>query len=515
MFGVALVIFREVLEMSLIVSVVLAATGGHPSRNRWIGLGFLGGIAGAGLVAIFTDSISDAAEGVGQELFNSAILFTAALLIGWTIMWMRKHAREMAQHLKKLGTAVVEGELPFYSLAIVIALAVLREGSEIVLFTYGAMISGTTSVTGVLTGGAIGITAGALIGVLLYYGLLKISTKNLFKVTGWLLMFLVAGLSSQGARYLSAAGYFTDFSDMIWDTSAILSESGVIGQTLGVLFGYSERPLEIQVIFYLATLGVLIIIMKIMDFKERGRMSTKNAAALILAGAVAFSASPAYATKKVYSPSVEGGELEFEWRGNYDFDHNSSKDGKQKDKLAVGYGVTDRWFTEVYVELEQEPDKDFKATAIEWENIYQLTEQGEYWLDAGIYAELKAPLEDGKSPKVELKLLLEKQMDEFVHTVNIVLEEEFGKHANGGLEPVIAWRSKYRLNPYFEPGIEYHASFGRFNQDKDFEDQDHQAGPAFYGKIGSIKYDVGYLFGLSKAAPDGELKWILEYEMKF
>jgi len=224
----------------------------------------------------------------------------------------------------------------------------------------------------------------------------------------------------------------------------------------------------------------------------------------------------AHATKKVYSPIVEGGELEIEMRGSYDFDHRSSKDGKQKQKYAVGYGVTDRWHTEFYVEIEKgATESDFEFTALEWENRYQLTEQGQYWIDVGLYFEYEVSFEDDKADKIEGKLLLEKEMGNFTHIANIIFEKQVGGDSEKETEGGLAWGSRYRLRKYFEPGIEFHSEFGELNKSKSFDEQEHLVGPVFYGKVGNIKYDIGYLFGISDDAPDGKLKWILEYEWHF
>ena len=108
-----------------------------------------------------------------------------------------------------------------------------------------------------------------------------------------------------------------------------------------------------------------------------------------LVGFGLFFPTQAYATKKVYSPIVEKGEIEVEARGEYDADERPSKDDVQKHKYALGYGVTDRWFTEIYGELERtknddDEDLDFQFTALAWEHRFQLTEQGQFPVDVGL-----------------------------------------------------------------------------------------------------------------------------------
>ena len=205
MLSIAIVIFREILEISLIVGVLLAATRGLEKRTPWVLMGLLVGLAGACVIAVFTDVISTTFEGMGQEVMNAAILFIAASLIAWTVLWMARHGRELTQHFKQVGEEVKAKNKPMYTLAIVIALAVLREGAEIVMFIYSAIVTGN-SIYQLILGALLGTCAGIAVGVAIYFGLMKIPTVKIFSVTSWLLIFLVAGMVASGFGYLAAAG---------------------------------------------------------------------------------------------------------------------------------------------------------------------------------------------------------------------------------------------------------------------------------------------------------------------
>lgn len=261
MFSIALVIFREVFEIALIVGVLMAATKGLAKRGQWVALGILAGIAGATLIACFAEAISQSFYGMGQEILNATVLLAAAVLIGWTVIWMTRHGRELTQHFRRVGQSVVSGEKPMYSLAVVVALAVLREGAEIVMFTYSAYITGGRPIDLVL-GFIFGITTGGIAGMVLYYGMIRIPTKKIFTVTSWLLMFLVAGMVTQAAGYLTAAGKLPELIPTMWDTSMLLAQDSLLGRFLQVLLGYTERPSGIQVMTYAMTLGVLIFLIK-------------------------------------------------------------------------------------------------------------------------------------------------------------------------------------------------------------------------------------------------------------
>lgn len=257
MLASAIILFREAIEIAMILGIILVATRGLPGRGIWIAGGVLAGVAGAGLIAVFAEAIASSLEGMGQEYFNAAILFTAALFIGWTAIWIRKNARQMSAHFRQIGAEVSAGKLPLYTLSIIVGLAMLREGAEIVLFIYGMSLSGQTTAS-IVSGCVIGLTAGTCCGLLLYYGLLKIPARYMLRVTSGLLILLVAGLAAQGANYLSAAGMFSDFSATVWDSSWLLSDSSVLGKTLHSLIGYSAQPTQIQLAVYLGSLLVLM-----------------------------------------------------------------------------------------------------------------------------------------------------------------------------------------------------------------------------------------------------------------
>jgi high-affinity iron transporter len=514
MFASALIVFREVFEIVLIVGIVLAATRDMPHRTKAIAIGFATGLLGAGIVAAFTGYISNLAEGVGQEMFNSMILFTAAAFIGWTLLWMKQHSREMKTRFTQIGEAVADGTLPYISLSIIIMLAILREGSEIVLFSYGMLATGA-SLQNLLMGAGIGMAGGTLIGVFLYKGMIRLPVKLFFQVTSTLLMLLVAGMMSQAFGYLVAAGSFEQLSNVVWDSSWLLQEGSLIGQSLKVLIGYTAQPTAIQLIAYLSTLGGLYLMLRI---TEGRKFKTRTAATAMIAGilVILFAPDAAHASKKVYAPYVEKGEVELEWRGGYKIDDESDVNGSWKQKLALGYGVTDYWFTEVYGEVEHDgaSDGNTELTAIEWENKFQLTQPGEYFVDLGALVEYVHFLEDDGADKLEGKLLIAKDTGNFTHLANLVVEREVGDNSEDETEYGAAWSTRYRYSPKFEPGIEIYSDFGDF--DNDFDEQGHQIGPVAYGQLTEhVAYDAGVLFGVSDAAPDAELKAIIEYEWRF
>jgi high-affinity iron transporter len=273
MLGSSIIVFREVLEAALIVAIMMGASRGVSGRGRWIGGGMLLGLAGACVVAGFADSISNALAGRGHEIFNAAVLITAVLMLGWHNVWMSRHGRQLAGDMQRLGLDVTVGTKPLSALLVVTSLAVLREGSETVLFLYG-LLAGGTERTALLGGGALGLAGGTLLGFLLYRGLLRIPVNRFFTVTGWIVLFLAAGLAASAADYLSQAGLLPALLPQVWDTSWLLNQSSLLGQMLHILVGYQDRPSGIGLVFYVVTVITIIVLMRVFDASSAPPAST-------------------------------------------------------------------------------------------------------------------------------------------------------------------------------------------------------------------------------------------------
>ena len=266
MLAIALLVFREVLEAALIVSIVAAATRGVPRRGAAL-LGGIGlGALGAVLVALGAGRIAALFSGVGQEVFNAGVLLAAVLMIAWHVIWMASHGRALATQMQGVGRAVRTGASPLTVLVAVVALAVLREGSEVVLFLYGMLAGGAGHLS---AGLALGLAAGVTIGLLLYFGLLRIPMRHFFGATNALLILLAAGLTADAMAFLVQADLLPTLGEPLWDSSALLGEHSLPGQALHVLVGYTARPAPVQLLAWLATLLLLAGGMRLADTRVR------------------------------------------------------------------------------------------------------------------------------------------------------------------------------------------------------------------------------------------------------
>ncbi|MGB7125702.1 MAG: FTR1 family protein [Methylovirgula sp.] len=276
MIGALIIVFREVVEAGLVVGIVLAVSQSIPHRLRYIFGGVAAGVCGAGLVAMFTGLIAEAIAGAGQELFNTAVLSLAVVMLTWHNVWMARHSREMTDELHAIGRDIRNGSKPLIALAIVVAVAVLREGSEIVLFLYGIIVSSGSSGISIFVGGMLGLGLGVCVAFLTFRGLVAIPVRHLFRVTTLLISFIAAGMAAQAVAFLEQADLVNQLDRTVWDSSSILPDDGILGRVLHTLIGYTDQPTELQLLVYIATLATIFILMKI--FSPRPRLLRQAAA---------------------------------------------------------------------------------------------------------------------------------------------------------------------------------------------------------------------------------------------
>ncbi len=154
---------------------------------------------------------------------------------------------------------MASGRKTLAAMAVVVAVAILREGSEVVLFLFGIAAGGGETLGSMALGSAAGLAAGAATSFVLYRGLLVIPPKRLFAVTNLLIALLAAGMAGQAAVFLNHANLIPSLGDQLWDTSHILADDSLAGRALHVLTGYADRPMGVQLLAWSAVFGALLL----------------------------------------------------------------------------------------------------------------------------------------------------------------------------------------------------------------------------------------------------------------
>lgn len=522
MLATAIIVFREILEAALIIGIVAAATQGVLRRGLWISGGVVVGVIGAVVVAGLAEVIVEWADGMGQELFNACVLLAAVAMLAWHNIWMASHSRELVAQMKQVGSAVKAGGEPMFALVLVIAVAVLREGSEIVLFLHGQAAQGLGSAA-MFSGSMAGLAVGAVVGLALYFGLLRIPTKYLFSVTGWMILLLAAGMASQAAKFLIQADMLPSWG-RLWDVSSVLANDSLLGALLHTLVGYDASPMGMQMAIYLLTVLVIGAAMKMVEQKDKQQNDNRQkvgalSSALVLVCALGLGwgndahAGPA---SYIYTPTVEKGEIEFEFNGGYE---NDGGDGEREDKFGIGYGVTNNWFTEVKAEWEKEHGEGTTYTGFEWVNIFKLNETGEHFVDLGVFTELKFPDEHDEADEVEFGPMFQKQIGPAVYNLNLIWVRDYGSQADHDTEFEYNFQARVIGEPMLEYGFQAYGETGDWDDMNDVNDQELKLGPALFGEVKAghghdkIAYDAAFLVGATDDTADYNLRFSIEYEM--
>ena len=266
MIKLAIVVFRECMEIAFLLGVILAVTNPVKNSRKYIILGSVGGITLASLFAFFAKTISESFNGLGDEVFDSSVILFTAMLISWTVVWMQGYTKKIRRDLSELSNRISAGIASQLMLVFVVAAAIFREGMEIILFIYSITSAGNIEGKDYITGIGLGALSGLLIGMLLYQGLMKYAGKYVFKISSILLTMIAAGLASEAAGIMTSSGIIESLSNQLWDSSWLVQNDSITGKILNITIGYDSRPNGMQIIFYFAT---IILTFGMMKFRSR------------------------------------------------------------------------------------------------------------------------------------------------------------------------------------------------------------------------------------------------------
>jgi high-affinity iron transporter len=237
------IVWRESAEAMLVVGILYAwlrnrADAATGMRYLWGGVA-----AGAGLalaLALVMLGIASSLSGNGLDYFQLAIMLVASGLIVQMVFWMRKHGRTLKKELEA-DMARNARAANWWGLLVVVALAVGRETAETVVFLYGlgAEKGGITNLPIVLV---LGVAAAFGTFWLLQQGTRILSWRTFFRISEVLLLLLAGALLVSGIERLIALDVLPALVDPVWDTSAILDDSGRVGGLIASFTGYRARP---------------------------------------------------------------------------------------------------------------------------------------------------------------------------------------------------------------------------------------------------------------------------------
>jgi len=269
MIKIAIIMFREFVEVAILIGIIMAATKNIKNSKYLISAGVIFGIMAAMIFSFFIKSIADSFDGIGSELFDVCIIMLTVASISWAVVWMQGYSKKIKENFKVTTTEIINNQASNYMLIMLVAVTILRETAEIILFLYSIASTDSMATIDYVIGVSMGCLSGLLVGAALYFGLLKIAGRYIFPISSFLLLLIAAGLASKAAGIMTSTGLLESFSDQLWDSSWLASDDSVLGETLSILTGYESKPNGLQVIFYFSTIIITYFMLKLKEQKNR------------------------------------------------------------------------------------------------------------------------------------------------------------------------------------------------------------------------------------------------------
>ncbi|MFD2192217.1 FTR1 family iron permease [Pistricoccus aurantiacus] len=261
---VLFIVWRESVEAILVVGIAYAWLKQSEARVglRYLWLGVLGGLVLAGLMGVGLMSAGSFLQGQAQEVFQAAMVLIACALILQMVVWMRAHGRTLKADMQQ-GLAESVADSRYWGIALLVAIAVAREGSETIVFLYGMGMAQLQAggITGFVLSAAIGFGLALITFWVLQLGTRVFSWKLFFRITEILLLLLAASLFVSGLERLIGFGALPAGPDPLWDTSAWLDDGSGLGGILASFAGYRAWPPFAVVVgyavYWIVVLGLL------------------------------------------------------------------------------------------------------------------------------------------------------------------------------------------------------------------------------------------------------------------
>ncbi len=247
------IVWRESVEALLVIGILqawISRQSGHSRLARFLWAGVLAGLLGSAGLAGLMLWAGDTMTGAEGEWLQALMTLLASGLMVQMVFWMHRHAptlkhsllREADQRLAHQGG---------WGLMLLALLAVSREGSETVVFLYGAGARLHDTALGLFAiGGVLGLVLAGLTVVVLRSSRRFISWSHFFALSEALLLLLGGALLVAAVDRISGQLLAMDMPDWVysavgesrWDSSALLSDSHGLGALLADFAGYRAAP---------------------------------------------------------------------------------------------------------------------------------------------------------------------------------------------------------------------------------------------------------------------------------
>lgn len=241
-----IILLREVLEISLMASIMLAISYKLKLSFKWFQFTFIAGMFGSFIYASAIQTVSNWFDGVGQEVVDASMLISIYVLLAILI----KNLLTPTASINKNSLNIV------LTMSACTFLAITREGYEVFIYI-GGFITDPSLLVSVALGSIIGTGIGTSAAAIFYYTLTNIENMRAITICIGILIFLASGMLLQASLLLTQADYLPT-QEALWDSSSIIPENTIPGQLLYALIGYEATPTAIQAGIYFAGITILL-----------------------------------------------------------------------------------------------------------------------------------------------------------------------------------------------------------------------------------------------------------------
>ncbi|MFO0210107.1 MAG: FTR1 family protein, partial [Pseudanabaena sp.] len=191
---------REGVEAALVVGIVMAYLKkvDRSSLNPWVFGGIGTGIFASFIVGIFLNWLVKQVENKEpmqaafySQFWQGVLGITAIIMLSWMLVWMTENAKALKGEIEgQIGKAIANEKSAGWAVFILILIAVLREGFEVVIFISAKLQGGLVPIVGAIAG----LVGAVTIGIALFQFGIRINLQVFFQAMGIFLLLIVAGL---------------------------------------------------------------------------------------------------------------------------------------------------------------------------------------------------------------------------------------------------------------------------------------------------------------------------------
>jgi high-affinity iron transporter len=243
---------REGLEAALIIGIIAAfllQRGEHRALTpMWAGVGFA--IVLCGLFAVAVQAFGRNLTFTQREVLEATLSIVAVAGVTYMVVWMKRHSRELKGQLEtEAAAALARGSV--WALVAMAFFAVIREGLETAIFLLAAFQSSENpAATG---GGAVlGVAAAVVLGWLLFKGGIRINLTRFFRVTGFVLVIVAAGLLSYAVHGFAEAGLIEAAQGTALNLTWLLAPGSLQEAVISGALGIRAQPTYAEVAAWFA-----------------------------------------------------------------------------------------------------------------------------------------------------------------------------------------------------------------------------------------------------------------------